>query len=39
MQVATTWSTWDALRVELGLTPADAEQTVYTLVSHLLPAQ
>ena len=38
MQVATTWSTWESLRVELGLTPADAEQAVYTLVSQLLPA-
>jgi AcrR family transcriptional regulator len=38
LQVATTWSTWEALRVELGLSPADAEQAVYALVSQLLPA-
>jgi AcrR family transcriptional regulator len=38
LQVATTWSTWESLRVELGLTPAGAEQAVYSLVSRLLPA-
>ena len=36
LQVATTWSTWESLRGELGFTVEDAEQAVYTLVSNLL---
>jgi len=36
LQVATTWSTWESLRGELGLTVEDAEQAVFILVSNLL---
>ena len=36
LQVATTWSTWESLRAELGFTVDDAEQAVFTLVSNLL---
>jgi TetR/AcrR family transcriptional regulator, regulator of autoinduction and epiphytic fitness len=38
LQVATTWSTWEALRVELSFTVAEAEQAVFILVSNLLNA-
>jgi hypothetical protein len=34
--VATTWSTWESLRGELGLNVQDAEQAVFILVSNLL---
>jgi AcrR family transcriptional regulator len=36
LQVATTWSTWESLRGELGLNVQDAEQAVFILVSNLL---
>jgi AcrR family transcriptional regulator len=36
LQVATTWSTWESLRAELGFSAEDAEQAVLTLVSNLL---
>jgi AcrR family transcriptional regulator len=38
LQVATTWSTWESLRGELGFTVEEAEQAVFALVSNLLPA-
>jgi TetR/AcrR family transcriptional regulator of autoinduction and epiphytic fitness len=38
LQVATTWSTWESLRGELGLTVEDAEQTVFVLIANLLQA-
>jgi hypothetical protein len=34
--VATTWSTWESLRGELGFTVEETEQAIYTLVSNLL---
>ncbi len=36
LQVATTWSTWESLRGELGFTVEETEQAIYTLVSNLL---
>jgi TetR/AcrR family transcriptional regulator of autoinduction and epiphytic fitness len=36
LQVATTWSTWESLRGELGFTVEEAEQAVFVLVSNLL---
>jgi TetR/AcrR family transcriptional regulator, regulator of autoinduction and epiphytic fitness len=38
VQVATTWSTWESLRGELGFTVEEAEQAVFVLVSNLLQA-
>ena len=38
LQVATTWSTWESLRGELGCTVEDAEHAVFTLVANLLHA-
>ena len=38
LQVATTWSTWESLRGELGFTVEEAEQAVLVLVSNLLEA-
>jgi TetR/AcrR family transcriptional regulator, regulator of autoinduction and epiphytic fitness len=36
LQVATSWSTWESLRTELGLTRAAAQQVVLTLTSNVL---
>lgn len=36
LQVATTWSTWESLRGELGFTVEEAEQAVLVLLSNLL---
>ena len=36
LQVATTWTTWESLRGELGFTVDVAEQAVYAIVSNLL---
>ena len=38
LQAATTWSTWESLRGELGFTLEEAEQAVLVLVSNLLQA-
>ena len=38
LEVATTWSTWECLRTELGLAVADAEAAMLTLVANLLPS-
>jgi len=38
LQVATTWSTWESLRGELGFTVEEAEQAVLVLLSNLLHA-
>lgn len=38
LHVATSWSTWESLRRELGLSPADAHAAVRALVDQLLSA-
>ena len=38
LQVATTWSTWESLRGELGFNVEDAEHAVFVLVANLLQA-
>jgi TetR/AcrR family transcriptional regulator, regulator of autoinduction and epiphytic fitness len=38
LQVATSWSTWESLRRELGLSVADAHAAVCTLLVNLVPA-
>lgn len=37
LQAATTWTTWESLRGEIGLSADEAEQAVLVLVSNLLP--